>query len=372
MTGFFDKLMRGIRHPSLDWIQIEVASMCRATCFYCPRTVYRDHWNHGVMDMDTFRAAARDFRMAELIYLQGWGEPFLNRNLFEMIETAKAAGRKVGLTTNGMFLNRKNIDALMDLKLDILGVSLAGLKPATHNRFRSGTDLERITNSLLDLKERKAEKRSDLPHVHLAYLMLRSNFEDLREIVPYAQRVDSREIVASNLNFFPGGELRKEALFLDEGKTDYYRQVLEDIRSEAKKNGVNFFFYSPVLQESPLPSCPENILKSCFISHDGSVSSCVFTNLPLLEQGGGDRLPERVLYGNIRENTLAEIWDSEPYRFFRKVFAARQKSALDIDLLLDIDRVRQEKEVKKDQTLGDAMNDLLPVQCRQCYRIFGV
>jgi MoaA/NifB/PqqE/SkfB family radical SAM enzyme len=321
------------------------------------------------MSLETFRSISNEFKMANLIFLQGWGEPFLNKNIFQMIEIAKNEGAMVGLTTNGMFLNQEAIEKLIDLKLDILGISLAGTKAETHNRFRAGTDFNQITRCLFDLKEKKAHKNSPVPNVHLAYLMLRSNFEDLRNIIQYAKEIDSKDIVCSNLNFFPSSEFQDEAVFLDEGKTNYYGEALKDLQSEARKNDINFFFYSPVLPDRPLSLCPENVLKSCFISHDGSVSSCVFTNIPLGENAD-IAFPKRIIYGDIRQKPLSEIWDSDLYKNFRKIFSSRQRSVTDIGLFLDMNGFQQSAE-GLDEKVNGTLNDL-PVQCRRCYRMFGV
>ncbi|MBE9574762.1 MAG: radical SAM protein [Proteobacteria bacterium] len=370
--------MRKRDFPSLDWIQIEVTSLCGASCFYCPHTIYKDRWRHGSMSLETFKHIGSAFEMAKLIFLQGWGEPFLNEKLFEMIEIAKKVGCKVGLTTNGMALDPETIDHLLDLKLDILGISLAGTKSETHNHLRAGTDFERITQSLMELKEKKAGKNASLPEVHLAYIMLKSNFEDLREIINYAKRVGSKDVVCSNLNFFPSHQLRKEAIFLDEPKKNYYYETLEGLKGKAKENGVNFFFYSPFLA-APMPLCPENILRSCYISHDGLVSSCVFTNMPISGkaepghiEGKKEGFPRSILYGNINHQSLSEIWNSDPYKSFRHIFEVRQKGIKE-DIALVIDAVgfqvseKQKIDVRNDHPLGS-----LPDQCRNCYRMRGV
>ena len=324
------------------------------------------------MSIETFRSIANDFKIASLIFLQGWGEPLLNNKIFEMIEIAKNEGSKVGLTTNGMLLDQETIDRLIDLKLDILGISLAGVTSENHNRLRAGTDFDHITKCLLNLKESKVRKNSNLPNVHLAYIMLRSNFDDLTGIVDYANRINSRDIVCSNLNFFPNPELRNEAIFLDEEKPEYFQKTLKAIESKAKKMGINFFFYSPAILDSPLALCPENILKSCFISHDGLVSSCVFTNIPIVDNAEKPSLPKRIIYGDINLQSLPEIWNSYSYKNFRYIFADRQSSiARNIDLVVDADRLRQSGEMETDERIDISLNDL-PAQCRHCYRMLGV
>lgn len=370
--GFLDSLRRRRGTPCLDWIQIEVSSLCKASCFYCPHTIYRDRWRHGSMSLETFTRISAAFKMAGLIFLQGWGEPFLNERLFEMIGIAKKSGCKVGLTSNGMALDPEIIDHLIDLRLDILGISLGGTRPETHDRLRAGTDFERITRSLLDLKEKKAREKTSLPHVHLAYIMLKSNFEDLREILNYAKEVGCKDIVCSNLNFFPGPELRNEAIFLDESKKNYYYETLQDLKARAKIDGMNFFFYPPFLLDSPLPVCPENILKSCYVSHDGSVSSCVFTNIPISGKEELPSSPKSIIYGNINHQSLSEIWNSNAYKSFRRIFEARQKGIReDIDLAIDAVRAQVSGEAKMEERNAYRRGGL-PDQCMNCYRMLGV
>jgi len=369
--GLLNSIWRKKDFPSLDWIQVEVTSLCNASCFYCAHTAYKDRWRNGSMSLETFTRIATSFKMAGLIFLQGWGEPLLNKRIFEMIEIAKKSGCKVGLTTNGMLLEPETMDHLIDLRLDILGISLAGTKPETHNRLREGTDFERITQSLIELKEKKAGKNASSPEVHLAYIMLKSNFEDLGEIINYAKRVGSKDIVCSNLNFFPSPELREEAIFLDEPKKNYYYEILEGLKGSAKENGVNFFFYSPFLTD-PMQLCPENILRSCYISHDGLVSSCVFTNIPISGKEELSGLPMSITYGNINHQSLSEIWDSNAYKNFRHIFEVRQKGIKeDVDLVIDAVGFqvseKQKIDVRNDNPLGS-----LPDQCRNCYRMRGV
>jgi len=330
------------------------------------------------MSLETFKHIGSAFEMANLIFLQGWGEPFLNEKLFEMIEIAKKVGCKVGLTTNGMALDPETIDHLLDCKLDILAISLAGTKSETHNHLRAGTDFERITQSLMELKEKKAGKNASLPNVHLAYIMLKSNFEDLREIINYAKKVGSGDVVCSNLNFFPSPKLRNEAIFLDDSKRNYYGEALEGLKGSAKENGVNFFFYSPFLA-APMPLCLENILRSCYISHDGLVSSCVFTNMPISGkaepghiEGKKEGFPKYIPYGNINHQSLPEIWNSNAYKSFRHIFEVRQKGIKeDVDLVIDAVGFqvseKQQIDVRNDHPLGS-----LPNQCRNCYRMLGV
>jgi MoaA/NifB/PqqE/SkfB family radical SAM enzyme len=330
------------------------------------------------MTLEVFQRIATEFPKAGLIFLQGRGEPLLNKNLFDMIELAKKSGRRVGLTTNGMALDSACLDRLVDLELDILGISLAGTGPESHNRLRAGTDFDQITASLLSLKDKKALEKCPFPSVHLAYVMLRSNFEDVKGIIGYADHVGSNNIVCSNLAFIPTAELETEAIFLDHSNKTYYENTLRELQTSAKRQNINLHYYG-VSPGAPLPVCPENVLKSCYISHDGLVSSCVFTNIPVTEppgpheeEGKRKHFPTSVIYGDITQQSLSDIWESNSYKGFRKAWEFRREHIKNA-LYLAADSLQYPMSQKGEPDSGDArLLEVLPDHCKNCYKILGV
>ncbi len=158
-----------INSPELDWIQVEVTTCCDSACIYCPHNTMGSRLPNIHMPLELFRKLIPFITQTKLIYLQGWGEPLLNRNIFEMIRICKDNAKHVGFTTNGMLLNEKTIRKLIDSKVDILGVSLAGTKATSHNKFRQGNDFDEIISNLNLLCRLKSEKNSQLPALHLAY-----------------------------------------------------------------------------------------------------------------------------------------------------------------------------------------------------------
>ena len=160
----------------MDWVQVEVTTLCNGACIYCPHTLMGKGWTNKQMPIDLFHKLVPFLRYTDLVYLQGWGEPLLNNDIFEMIRICKDRGKRTGFTTNGMLLTEDTIRKLVDLELDIIGISLAGTTAPTHNQIRKGTDFNKLVSNLELLCKIKAERKTHLPAVHLAYLMLRSNF----------------------------------------------------------------------------------------------------------------------------------------------------------------------------------------------------
>jgi MoaA/NifB/PqqE/SkfB family radical SAM enzyme len=326
--------------PALDWIQVEITTKCNAQCIYCPHLYFKETRD---MPMKIFYGIASCLSNTNLVYLQGWGEPLLNDNLFRMIEFCKMKDKLVGFTTNGQLLEEKIIVELIDLKLDILCVSLAGTTSPTHNRLRKGNDFDQIISNLNLLRELKKQKNASKPNLHIAYLMLESNFEEMRNIILLVQKLGAKQVIASNLTLITGKKLFAEALFNNKQNYDYYSSVLEQIKKEALKKDIIFFYHNPI--PSPFLSelnCSENICNALVIDVDGNVSPCVFT-MPSLNKNliiNDNKIPSHYFqnqvfplkekrFGNIESESLFEIWNKKSYSAFRNYFDKTIEAILD-------------------------------------------
>jgi len=335
--------------PTLDWVQVEVTTYCNGSCIYCPHTVMRHRWANRHMPIELFYELIPFLRYTDLVYLQGWGEPLLHKDLFEMLRICKDKGKRVGFTTNGMLLTEDRIRMLVDSELDILGISLAGTTARTHNPIRKGTDFNEIISHLDRLCKTKLEKKSQAPAVHLAYLMLKSNFDELKEILPLANRVGAKQIVASNQALIVDPKLSAEAIFNHTVRTDYYRNTLDEIRHKAAREDIIFDYHGPALDDAS-PRCRENVHRACVINVEGEVAPCVPTN-PVLSSYytfNDESVPlTGMSFGNIRNESLTRIWNKKEYARFRGLF--------------DPETAREPEQIRGD----------MPQRCLKCYKRLG-
>jgi MoaA/NifB/PqqE/SkfB family radical SAM enzyme len=126
---------------------------------------------------------------------------------------------------------------------------------------------------------------------------------------------------------------------------------LETAKRRAGALGIDLYYYRPDRQD-PHATCTENVLHSCFVSYRGDVSPCVLTNLSIREGTAANHLfrgrpfpVERFVFGNLRNQTLSDIWQSARARAFRAVFEQR---------------LRQQH----------AGGNEVPESCRHCYKLF--
>jgi len=334
MFGWFKTQFDKVSSPELDWVQVEVTTYCNSDCIYCPHTTMGSRLRKMHMSLELFRELIPFIRYTKLIYLQGWGEPLLNPELFKIIRICKDNGKRVGFTTNGMYLTEEIINKLIEFKVDILGVSLAGATATSHNKFRKGNDFGEVISNLELLYRLKCEKNSQVPKLHLAYIMLKSNFHELEKIVPIAKRLGAVQIVASNLSLILEPQFVSEAIFNDTDLTERYREILEQIKGHAEDEDILFAYNLPGLDETSM-RCDENVCHSCVVNVDGEISPCVFTN-PVLTANSdrtGNRTTEHIFkdrllpltslsFGNIEHENLSRIWHKKEYVGFRTAFSS--------------------------------------------------
>jgi MoaA/NifB/PqqE/SkfB family radical SAM enzyme len=333
-----------------DWIQVEVSAVCNASCAYCLLTCYKSQWGGDLMDMQTFETLKPNFAITDLVFLQGWGEPLLHPQFWDMVKEVKSAGAKVGFTTNGMPLTDKHLHHLFTEQVDIMGISLAGANAATHEKFRQGCDFVRIDEALSKLKQIKNEHQTAGPSIHLAFMLLKSNWRELEQLPQLASEWGVKQVVVNNLSFVSTPAMQEESLLLHPELWSEVNAALESAKQGAAEQGIMLHYYQPHMEER-CAICTENILKACFVSYRGDVSPCVMTNISLKPGETVDYWfqnktyqVENYLFGNINERSLPKIWKDKKAREFRAAFEQR--------LAMEHPGTHQ-----------------LPVPCRRCYKL---
>lgn len=329
LRRYLNKLTALFAPLHFDCIQVELSSVCNAACPYCVQACYKDQWKGGLMDMHTFERLKPSFSMANLVFLQGWGEPLLHPKFWQMVQMVKSSEVKVGFTTNGTRLDGENLSKLLDSGVDIMGVSLAAIAPDTHERFRKGCDLGHLDAMLRKLKEMKQGHYDRGPSVHIAFMLLRSNWHELGQLPVLAAEWGVSQIVVSNLALIGSEMMQEESLLAHPELWPEVAATLEKTKKAAAEKGIALHYRLPDV-ERPCPLCTENVLRNCFVSYRGDVSPCVMTNLSMK----GPAVPlyyfkdqaytlENYIFGNINERSLQEIWNSPKASTFRAEFEKR-------------------------------------------------
>jgi MoaA/NifB/PqqE/SkfB family radical SAM enzyme len=187
---------------ALTKLYVEVTTACNLDCVMCVRRV----WNEPLGTMRTAQFARLMAQVADLpapptIHLSGYGEPMVHPDFLELVRLAKATGAKVEATTNGTLLDAETAEALLDLDLDRLVVSIDGATAERYEEIRERASFRQVVNNLRQLKRLRLRRwgRHGNPQLALAFVAMTDNIAELPLLPGLAAQVGAWEILVSNV-----------------------------------------------------------------------------------------------------------------------------------------------------------------------------
>lgn len=166
-----EPMQRRLEAASLPpMIIFDVTNTCNLQCIHCPQPLIQAKadfksthlkWEHFVKIADEVAAAGHTC----LLRFAGDGEPFVHPRMLDMIAYAKARTKAVvNLTTNGVLMTEKRVDAMLEAGIDLIDISIDGLTKPTYEAVRRGGNFERLMRNIFYLLHQRtgARKRTKL------------------------------------------------------------------------------------------------------------------------------------------------------------------------------------------------------------------
>ena len=181
---------------------IEPANYCNLRCPECPT---------GRLEIDkkglnlSFAAFQKMINplLPELFYLNLYfqGEPFLNKELTEMIAYAHKKNIITNISTNGHFLSEEIIDKIISSHLDRIIISVDGATAETYEQYRVGGKFDTVIEGIERLVQRKKERKSSTPFIELQFIVFSTNEHEISSIKRIAKEtgVDAIKLKTAQL-----------------------------------------------------------------------------------------------------------------------------------------------------------------------------
>ena len=267
---------------------IEPANYCNLRCPECPT---------GRLEIDkkglnlSFAAFQKMINplLPELFYLNLYfqGEPFLNKELTEMIAYAHKKNIITNISTNGHFLSEEIIDKIISSHLDRIIISVDGTTAETYEQYRVGGKFDTVIEGIERLVQRKKERKSSTPFIELQFIVFSTNEHEISSIKRIAKEtgVDAIKLKTAQLYDYKHGNPLMPTI----DKYNRYRKMADGtfIRKKAVRN-----------------SCWKS-WSSVVVSTEGDVLPCCF-----------DKHKEYT-YGNLFEQGFGSIWNGNKATAFR-------------------------------------------------------
>ncbi len=329
------RILRPLTH--LAKVYIEPTNLCNLDCRTCMRNVWGEP--SGSMSDETFErifASIQKISPIPTIFFGGFGEPLIHPRIIEWIKRFKSIGAKVELITNALLLTEDYSLQFIRAGLDMLWVSIDGSSPESYVDIRQGSSLPKVIENLTTLRQIRY-KATDIdnskPHLGIAVVAMKSNINDLPEILHMGIELGATNFSISNvLAHTP--ELNDQILYARTTQNMITRQstsipivniprmdwnrLTKDTLAEIYSRKYRLELASYEVNRS-LDSCPFIEQGSTAIRWDGNISPC----LPLLHTNQSycdQRLRKSFAhtFGSILEQDLLNIWNNKKYISFRE------------------------------------------------------
>lgn len=264
--------------PAPYVVYIDPTNLCNFRCGFCPtadndllKQVGRPKVS---LKTDLFRKIIDDIKEfgqpLKLLSLYKDGEPTLHRDFPDMIRYAKQANiaERIWTKTNGSFLSPELNAKLVDAGLDHICISIEGVSDAGYKRVADvKVDYEKLRENILDLYNRRAQMSI---YIKIADTALSQEEKD-KFYADFQDRADFISI--EKLNGWSYSNLKDFTM------------------------GTNPDTYDGGVLVDKL-ACAYSLYVMA-VNSDGSVSVC------------GEDWAYKTSVGNVKENSLKEIWNSE-------------------------------------------------------------
>ena len=254
--------------------------------------------------------------------LHGIGEPLLNKELCGMIAHLKKRKAFVLFNSNGILLDDKRQNAIIDTGLDELRISLDAASPEGYKIIRNSNQFNRIVQNLRSFLKLQKKRGVVTPRLSIWFLGTKENIAELPGLLRLAAEIGIEEIHLQRLVYFQDHEgyglARREKTLRD--LNDGTLELIHSSRELAANLGIRFNasgLGSPIesvqtdsAAKMPWSKCyrPQTLM---YITANGNVLPCCISPFSTMDYSS-------IILGNIFESSLEEIWSGPKYAYFRE------------------------------------------------------
>jgi radical SAM protein with 4Fe4S-binding SPASM domain len=262
-------------------LQIEPTSICNYRCVFCYQTdsefTLPRNGHMGMMDLDLFKRIVDQAEGAcEAVTLASRGEPFLCRDIKKMLAYMQGKFLALKINTNAWYLDEQKAHTILQSGVNTLVFSADAASEPLYSQLRVNGKLERI---LANIEKFQNIRSRDYPDSKVI-----TRVSGVRYSAD--QNLDEMERL--------WGNLVDQVAFVDYNPWENtYQRPVNDV----------------------ITPCSD-LWRRMFVWYDGTVNPCDVD------------YKSSLAVGNVKQDSLSELWKGEKYSAYRRAHLTRQRSTV--------------------------------------------
>ena len=279
--SFYYKIIKGFE-PFPEFpkkVQVETKSGCNAKCLFCPSGKENTSIPHGTMEWNLYKKIIDECVKHPVRRISPYlsNEPLLDREIgkkIKYITLNKKDSTYTKINTNASLLDEEMALSLFDSGLDKISISFHGITKESYEKSMRGLNFKKNLENVKRFVKLKREKNLKKPNIRITMI--------------------HTSVVDKELD-----EIRK-----------FWHQLRLKVDVRALENRVNEKVLTAKLNLKKwerLKNC-RRLMEQAYISYNGDVILCCVD------------WERTTVLGNLKEQSLEEIWNSKKYMEIRKKY----------------------------------------------------
>lgn len=280
---------------------VDPCNVCNLKCPLCPTGNGTLDRSRGVLKFSDYETILEKISpYAVEVSLHNWGEPLLNKEIFEIIGATSQRGIATNLSSN-LSLDKPDLaQKIVESGLEYMIVSLDGTTQDVYEKYRVQGQIDLVFQNMNALVEAKKRMHSTKPTIEWQFLMFKHNEHQRDEASELAKRIGVDRIRFRS----PGFPYAKYKLTGNPAQTAAEEKWMPtdpaywDVHpGRLRKEGY--------LWDEPC----YYLYRSMTVNPGGGIAACCIV------------YKERQDFGNLLTDDLGDIWNNRQYQASRALFA---------------------------------------------------
>jgi len=299
------------------WIYISLSHKCTYNCQMCGVVKILKNYELPTGVVKKAFDEITGWKSDCVITLTG-GEPFLRKDIFELIKYAAQRKLVIEAVSNGSLIDEGLADKIIISGLNNIAISLDGAVESTHDNIREDGSFNKAIKALGSLAKAK-KKRGKGPQISVWTTIMKENVNELFDIISivknlgveclvYHPVVVAQDDMQNTSDYAP--------FWIRGDKVSILKEQIDRIAEYKKKHGLVVFLHDPYLWIGHF--------KGILVKKDWKCNPFVFINIG----PDGEMRSCGAAFGNIKDMSLEECLNTKEAFQTRNLMKECQKPCL--------------------------------------------